>query len=153
MLNRIKFDIKKLEGKEKIILDDVLEVFEDLCADVRDQEDVIITQLEIEDYDQVLRLLRSHGRIILNIASAHPELFEAKFSNRFKEICEKLESQEYRIEEKSNKKNSIVDEIKEEEKIIEILQHQIELLEIEVAKVQGNLKNNSIKLMKEDEEE
>lgn len=153
MLNRIKYDIKKLESKKKIMLDDVLEVFEDLCADVRDQEDVIVTQLRVEDRDQVLKLLRSHGRIILNIASAHPELFEAKFSNRFNEICEKLEVQEIRFEEKNNKKNSIIDEIKEDEKIVEQLRQKIELLENEVENIQEKLRKNYIKLMKQEEEE
>ena len=154
--DRTRESMEALEARKDMTVLDVLNLFYDLCEDVKDEQGVAIEKLDSGERERMVTRLSWVGRTILKIVKSQPmEEIEEEKKARLETVCENLddvlsevrkteiviikmqqETEKLEIEKKRLEKRN--DEIREQEKEAVSLKRQCNQLEEEIRICQNN---------------
>ena len=154
--DRTRESMEALEARKDMTVLDVLNLFYDLCEDVKDEQGVAIEKLDSGERERMVTRLSWVGRTILKIVKSQPmEEIEEEKKARLETVCENLddvlsevrkteiviikmqqETEKLEIEKKRLEKRK--DEIREQEKEAVSLKRQCNQLEEEIRICQNN---------------
>ena len=134
--SRTETSLKALSGRKQLTLNDVLDLFYDLGADIRDDQKMTVDRLPAEQEEAAVTRLSWLGRTLLRIFGRLPvEAMDQEQLLRFKKLENNLEEAQRQLESVSGrltglrqqaalleqKKEQLEQSLEEEEKLLETL--------------------------------
>lgn len=130
---RTKESLKVLEQRENLTIYDALNVFYDLCEDVR-QASGSVDKLPVGNDEQIVGRLCFAGRMLLKISDKHPEIIEntrkaqnwANIESQLKDVDSQLEE----LIESGNNLNEQYEELRrKKERVVECVENEADMWE------------------------
>ena len=147
---RVRDGLEQMSGKNRVAVEDVLDLFYDFCEDVREETGRPVDQLELHDENALMRRLPWAGNTFVKIFKSNKDNFNTQSGMKILQVVENevnsviheteaaadiKEQVRKRQEELQNKKNSLQQTLRETEesrRVCANIQSEIDKLEREI---------------------